>query len=343
MALAPDKTIVLLDDFEHLRKRPTMYVGSVELTEERVSIIKNKRLISINRQISVGFYKLMNEILDNAFDEAKRMNGSMKEISIAFNTKTNEVTVKDTGDGFLNPDDINIKSGVSNVETAMSMMKAGSNFSNENIEESLLGTNGVGAAVVNMLSSKFKIITINKNWYYEQEWDEFVVKKKVSRKKKRGEKLGTTITFIASKDVFKKAKWDIDYVTSLMKMKKVLQENDPILKKLKFTCTINDKEIDLSSDFIPETAVRIDFKYGFLILLPHIWRDHYPNEFNYGTASTSFVNSALCTGMHERIVDEWISEIFDYKYAYRYVDKFFVLNLPPKYVSFGDQNKTLHR
>jgi hypothetical protein len=123
-------------------------------------------------------------------------------------------------------------------------------------------------------------------------------------------------------------------------MKEMLRTNNEYLKKLKFTLSIDGKEIDLSSDFLTEDTVRIDFEYGYLLLLPKHGSNIFPAEFNYGTSNISFVNSALCSGMHEKIIDEWLGTMFDYKYAYKHVNKLFVMDLPPKYVSFGDQNKT---
>ena len=156
-----NKEIIALNDFEHVLLRPQMYVSSVEPSEEKIPIIRDGKIVSELRETSVGFYKLMNEVLDNAFDEAKRMKGTMKRIEIHFDSKTNTVKVVDTGGGFLNASAINSKTGISNVASAMSMLRAGSNFKNQNTSENLIGTNGVGASVVNMLSDKFTVKTVN--------------------------------------------------------------------------------------------------------------------------------------------------------------------------------------
>lgn len=336
------KQIIALSDFEHVRKRPTMYVGSVDISDERVQLIHNGRLIELNKQISVGFYKLINEILDNSFDEAKRMKGKLKNINISFNSKTNEVSVSDTGNGFFEGTEINPKTGISNIETAMIMLRAGSNFHNENTEEALIGTNGVGAAVVNMLSSKFSITTINSTHYYHQEWENFVEKTKEIRPRKRGDKLGTKVSFIPSKEIFKNSKWDKEYVRTLMTMKEFLRYEDPVLSKLKFEVKFDGELMNITESFIPEESIMVEFKHGYVIFMPHK-RPHELKDFkghNYGTADVSFVNGALCVGAHQRVVNDYISTIYDYNYAYQFVDTFFVMNLPPKLVRFGDQNKT---
>ena len=114
-----NKEIIALNDFEHVRLRPTIYIGSVEKSEERVTLIRDNNVIQDMKEISVGFYKLMIEMLDNSFDEAKRMKGSMPRIEIHFNTKDNSVKVVDTGGGFVNASTINKKTGITNVASAM--------------------------------------------------------------------------------------------------------------------------------------------------------------------------------------------------------------------------------
>jgi len=342
MSIDKKKQIIALSDFEHVRKRPTMYVGSVDKSDERVQVIHQNRLIEQNRSVSVGFYKLMNEILDNSFDEAKRLNGKMKSISISFDSKTNKVTVVDTGQGFYEGIEINPKTGLLNIETAMVMLRAGSNFENDDVETSLIGTNGVGAAVVNMLSSTFTVTSVNSTHYFHKEWKDFIEVKSNIREKKRGDKLGTTVSFIPSNEIFKKSNWDFNYVHTLMVLKEFNRHGDPVLSKLKFNVTFDGVEMNIQENFIPDDSVKIEYKQGYIIMMPH-FRPHEIKSFdghNYGTASISFVNGALCTGAHQRIVNDYMSEIFDYNYAYHFIDTFFVMNLPPKLVKFGDQNKT---
>lgn len=341
MSIDKKKQIIALSDFEHVRKRPTMYVGSVDMSDERVQVIHENRLIEQNRSISVGFYKLMNEILDNSFDEAKRLHGKMKSISISFNSKTGRVTIVDTGQGFYKGIDINLQTGLSNIETAMVMLRAGSNFENDDVEAALIGTNGVGAAVVNMLSSNFSVTTVNATDYFHKEWNEFEEVVSEIRKKKRGDKLGTTVSFVPSKEIFRKSSWDKDYVHTLMVLKEFIRNGDQVLSKLKFDVTFDGKPMNINEQFIPDDSVRIEYKQGYIIMMPHL-RPHEINfkGHNYGTASVSFVNGALCTGAHQRIVNDYVSDIFDYNYAYHFIDAFFVMNLAPKFVKFGDQNKT---
>jgi DNA gyrase/topoisomerase IV subunit B len=328
--MGSSKEIVALSDFEHVLKRPTMYIGSVEKSEEKIAIAKPGKITLETREISVGFYKLMTEILDNAFDEAKRMKGEMKRIEIHFLSKTNMVTVVDTGGGFINASKINSKTGMTNVASAMTMLRAGSNFYNDNSQENLIGTNGVGASIVNMLSDTFHIRTVNTDENYEQEWDKFNSKDGHSIKKTGSEETGTSVTFIPRKDIFKGCEWDRDYIHTMMIFRQFMKRTDPIISNLEFICTFDGEALDLDISFLPDDCFKVDTKSGVL----YVW-ESYPQS-----ASVSFVNGAICTGIHQRIIGEWLNEAFESPSAGKFYEAFIVLNLPPKVVRFGDQNKT---
>lgn len=325
-----NKEIVALSDFEHVLQRPTMYIGSVEKTEEVVQIIENKHLIEKKKIISIGFYKMLNEIIDNAFDEAKRMRGTMTKIKVEVDSKTNRVTVTDFGGGFINAEKSNPKTDLSNVETAMSLLRAGSNFNNNTATDSLIGTNGVGAALVNMLSEEFKIITVNKEVHFAMEWKRFLKSAEVCNPHKRGEKTGTVVTYIPRKDVFKDCKWDKEYLHTTAIFRQFLKKKDPVINNLELEYVFDGEILDLDIPFIPDDALAFENKSGMFF----VWE-----KYEYG-ASAAFVNGAICTGVHEKIFVDWINEIFEYPLSHHFYEYFLILNLPPKLVRFADQNKT---
>lgn len=329
--IIPNKEIVALSDAEHVLLKPTMYIGSIEPTDEKVRVIKNQNIEDDAKPISIGFYKLLNEVIDNAFDECKRMFGKMEKITVSFDSSTKKVTVTDTGNGFYKGTDINQKTGLNNIETAVTILRAGSNFTNDDIDNSLIGTNGIGVSVVNMLSDEFEIHTINDKRNYRQIWHQFKSVVKEDNKKKSTDKKGTTISFIPREDKFKKCNWDFDYIESQMIFKEYIRKNDPMLSQLKFEVYCDNRKLDLNKKFIPDDHFIVESKIGQLM----IW-EHREN----GTKMTSFINTALCSGIHQTIIQDCLNDIFDYKYAHQYYDFFFVLNLPPKHVRFGDQNKT---
>lgn len=330
MSNTSNRSIVALTDFEHIRKRPTVYVGNTKESDEYVSIIESNSIIGKPKKFSIAFYKLMNEILDNAFDQAIRENGKMKSVEIHFNTKTLQVTVKDTGEGFFEGERINEKTGLSNIESAVSLLRAGSNFYNDDSDEALIGTNGVGAACVNMLSKYFYIESVNENVKYEQTWNEYVREEPIITKNSGKFATGTTIKFIPTDDIFKRCKWDREYIHTLMTFKNWLIKNNPILKDLKFVCTIDEETINLDRQFIPVEHYRIETKLGSI----YVWEE-FTNSKN-----ESFVNGAQCSGIHQTMINSCIDSLFEFNGANKFYNTFIVLNLPPKYVRFADQNKT---
>lgn len=335
MAKNNSKEIVALSDFEHVLHRPTMYIGSVERSDEKVQIIevdesgKTGKIIEKPKVISVGFYKMLNEIVDNSFDEAKRMKGAMPKIRVEINSKTNQVKVTDTGGGFINAEKPNSKTGTSNVETALSMLRAGSNFYNENSTDSLIGTNGVGAALVNMLSDEFEVHTVNGEVDYKISWKRFVKDKEDCKPAGKAVK-GTTITYTPRKDTFKGCTWDQEYLHTMFVFRKFLLKRDPQLQNMVLEFVFDGKLLNLDLPFLPEQYLEVHNDLGTFFL----W-EGYAN----GT-SVSFINGANCSGIHQRIMYDWVNDMFDYPQAHMFYGTFFVLNLPPKLVKFGDQNKT---
>jgi len=329
MTKKTNKEIVALSDFEHVLHRSTMYVGSVEKSDERVQIIEGGKIVEKTKTISVGFYKMLNEIVDNAFDEAKRMAGKMPTIIVKINSKTNEVTVIDTGDGFVNAEKINQKTGSSNVETAMTMLRAGSNFYNDSASDALIGTNGVGAALVNMLSDSFEIITTNSEVTYQIGWERFVKKQEECTNRKNNS-LGTTVKYIPRKDIFKNCKWDKEYLYSMFIFRQYLKNRDSVISNLNLEFYFDGEKLNLDIDFLPENAILLTTKLGIFAA----W-------INFeSSASVSFINGANCVGIHQKIVTDWMNDIFNYPQAYRFFETLLILNLPPKLVRFADQNKT---
>jgi topoisomerase-4 subunit B len=325
-----NKEIVALSELEHVLLRPTMWLGSIENSEEKVQIVEDKRLVEKTKVVSVGFYKMLNEIVDNAFDEAKRMKGQMPKIRVEIDSKSNRVTVTDTGGGFVNAEKKNSKTDQSNVETAMSMLRAGSNFYNEGATDNLIGTNGVGAALVNMMSDEFSIETVNNEVNYKVAWKKFVKSEENSRPKRRDEATGTSVTYVPRKEVFKNCKWDREYLHTMFIFREFLKKEDPTISNLEIEFVYDGQKMDLSTPFIPDNAVCFKNKSGLFFA----WEKH------ENGASASFINGALCTGIHQKIFLDWVNEIFDYSLAHHFYDTFLVLNLPPKLVRFGDQNKT---
>ena len=330
-----NKEIEVLSDFEHVLRKPTIYVGSVEPSEERVPIIKSGLIVEEAKTLSVGFYKILNEAIDNAFDEAKRQSGNVKHITVELNSKENSATIIDTGGGFKNAEKIHSKSGLSMVETAVSMLRAGSTFNNDGIDENIVGTNGMGISLTNMLSSQFSIETVNPSVTYTQTWENFKSVSKDHRPTKKGSDTGTTIKFIPRKDVFKGAKWEKDYIITQMAFRKWILSFDPVLKDVPFIVKWDGKELNLPKSFMPKDAMVVSHKIGTICVYPK-----FP-----GSIRASFVNAtqASSTGqrqVHELVVHEMLNELLGYEQAHAFYETVITLNVPPRIMRFGDQNKT---
>ena len=330
MAKYNNKEIIALSDFEHVCARPTMYIGSVEKSEEKVQIIEDGKLIEKTKIISVGFYKMLNEIVDNAFDEAKRMKGNTKKVVVKINSKNNQVQVIDFGGGFHDAEKINKKTGQSNVETAMSMLRAGSNFYNEGSSDSLIGTNGVGAALVNMLSDEFSIVTVNDEIEYGITWNKFIKSEDYVKHRDKSLPTGTSVTYIPRKDIFKGCTWDKEYLHTMFIFREFLKNQDSVIGNLDIEFYFDGVQLDLKKPFLPENALVFNGKHGMFV----IW-DRYENA-----ASAAFVNGAICTGIHQKIFTDWVNDIFEYNLAHHFYESLLILNMPPKLVRFADQNKT---
>ena len=169
--------IQVLEGLEAVRKRPGMYIGTTGVR---------------------GLHHLVWEIVDNSIDEA--LAGYCNTIEIIIR-KDNSVTVKDNGRGI--PVDIHPKTGLSTVETVFTVLHAGGKFGGGGYKVSG-GLHGVGASVVNALSSSLDVIVYKNGKVYEQKYVDGG--KPLGRLEVVGEcsadRTGTTVTFKPDPDYF---------------------------------------------------------------------------------------------------------------------------------------------
>ena len=167
--------IVVLEGLEPVRKRPAMYIGSTSLT---------------------GLHHCLNEIIDNSIDEA--LAGFAKNVWVTIHAD-DSVTVTDDGRGI--PVDKNPKYNVSALELVMTKLHAGGKFEGKAYKVSG-GLHGVGASVVNALSSSMKVEVHRDGGAYVQEYKRGKPSASVKRVRKVTD-TGTTVVFMPDTEIFK--------------------------------------------------------------------------------------------------------------------------------------------
>ena len=175
-------SIQALEGMEHVRKRPSMYIGDVG---------------------SRGLHHLVYEVVDNSIDEA--MAGYCSSIKIEIN-KDSSLTVEDDGRGI--PVGMHKKEGVSALEVVMTKIGAGGKFDKDSYKVSG-GLHGVGVSCVNALSESLTARVFRDGKEYEQTYSKGKPNSAVKEVGK-SDKRGTLVTFTPDKEIFKEVT-DFDY------------------------------------------------------------------------------------------------------------------------------------
>ena len=176
--------IQILEGLEAVRKRPGMYIGS---TSAR------------------GLHHLVYEIVDNSVDEA--LAGFCDTIEVSVN-EDNSITVVDNGRGI--PVGINHKAGIPAVEVVFTVLHAGGKFGGGGYKVSG-GLHGVGASVVNALSTWLEVKICHEGKVYQQRYERG---KAMYSLKVVGdcdpEKTGTMVSFHPDPEIFEETVFDFN-------------------------------------------------------------------------------------------------------------------------------------
>lgn len=178
-------SIEILEGLEAVRKRPGMYIGS---TDQK------------------GMHHLVWEILDNAIDEALNGHGDKIEVTI-LDDRT--VKIRDYGRGMpVEKHD----SGVSALEVIFTVLHAGGKFSEAGGYKTSGGLHGVGAAVVNALSTEMKVSVYRDGYAYRMQFKDGGHVAQSLKKEKSREKRGSEVLFVADDRIFSSARFSFQTI-----------------------------------------------------------------------------------------------------------------------------------
>ena len=185
------KKYEMLDEIQHVLKRPGMYIGSTKPHDTSEWLQNSEgRFERKDVQYNPGFLKLFDEIVSNSVDESKRSD-ILNQIHVTLNRKTGEISIWDNG-GI--PVIIHTELKVYIPEMIFSNLRAGSNF-NDDESRIVAGTNGVGASLTNIFSKRFTVKTADGKNEFVQTFTENM-SKKTDPKIKSTDKKFTEISYL---------------------------------------------------------------------------------------------------------------------------------------------------
>jgi DNA gyrase subunit B len=213
-------SIQALEGMEHVRMRPSMYIGDVGVR---------------------GLHHLVYEVIDNSIDEA--LAGHCSNISVFIN-EDNSITVQDDGRGI--PVGMHKKEGVSALEVVMTKIGAGGKFDKDSYKVSG-GLHGVGVSCVNALSDHLKATVFRDGKIWEQEYE----RGKASYPVKQigtSEKRGTEVTFTPDKSIFQQTT-EYNYDTLAARLRELAYLNKGITIDIVDKRNQDDEGKDITETF----------------------------------------------------------------------------------------------
>ncbi len=224
-------SIQALEGMEHVRKRPSMYIGDVGLR---------------------GLHHLVYEVVDNSIDEA--MAGHCDQISVIIN-ENDSISVEDNGRGV--PVGMHKKEGVSALEVVMTKIGAGGKFDKDSYKVSG-GLHGVGVSVVNALSDHLTAVVHRDGKVWQQEYEKGKTLYPVKEVGKT-DKTGTIVTFKPDLSIFKDVE-KYSYETLANRLRELSYLN----KGIKISLTDKRKKVEgdfLNEEFYSEEGLKEFIKF----------------------------------------------------------------------------------
>ncbi len=208
------RDIQVLEGLEPVRKRPGMYIGGTG---------------------KPGLHHLLWEVVDNAVDEAT--NGYASGIEVTLHKDGKSVTVSDNGRGI--PVDKHPKKKVPALQVILTTLHSGGKFDNSNYITSG-GLHGVGASVVNALSSELVATVKRDGKTFRQKYARGKPKTKLETISKSTRGTGTTIFFRPDTQIFETVTFDPAWIQEQLEIKTYLNR----ALKIVFKDEVNGKRYE---------------------------------------------------------------------------------------------------
>ncbi len=225
MAKYDGSNIKILEGLEAVRKRPGMYIGSTDYR---------------------GLHHLVWEIVDNSIDEA--LNGYGDEIDVTIN-KNNSITVRDYGRGM--PVDKH-ESGIPTTQVIFTKLHAGGKFGGDGYKTSG-GLHGVGASVVNALSTKVELKVWRDGYIWEQTFSDGGSKASKLTKGKKTKETGTSVTFYPDPEVFDTTEYNFKTIATRLRESAFLNSGLKIV--------LEDKRTDTKEEYLYQDGIKEFLNY----------------------------------------------------------------------------------
>lgn len=225
MAKYDGSNIKILEGLEAVRKRPGMYIGSTDYR---------------------GLHHLVWEIVDNSIDEA--LNGYGDEIDVTIN-KNNSITVRDYGRGM--PVDKH-ESGIPTTQVIFTKLHAGGKFGGDGYKTSG-GLHGVGASVVNALSTKVELKVWRDGYIWEQTFSDGGSKASKLTKGKKTKETGTSVTFYPDPEIFDTTEYNFKTIATRLRESAFLNSGLKIV--------LEDKRTDTKEEYLYQDGIKEFLNY----------------------------------------------------------------------------------
>lgn len=268
----------VLDELEHIRLRVGMYAGSPvrETKEEHVYDMVSKKMVKRNISYVPALIKVISEAIDNVVDEHKRRIETLNVLKLEYDMATGEISISDNG-GI--PVQIHAELQKYVPEIIFGTLRSGSNY-DDTEDQAVIGTNGLGVKLLNVLSKDFTISTADGEKSFKQQFTDGMTKRSepIVRDCKQNY---TKIAFTPDYEYFKLQGLDEDHVAKIIRRLVDVAGCNPNLKVY-----INGERISIRSfeDYVALYAEEYVYEEsgGWAIAIAHS---------DDAFQQTSFVNS----------------------------------------------------